>query len=92
MREEQEESEGTLLVSAADKLYNARAILEDYRQVGVDVWKRFKRGRDQQLWYFNELIKVYDVKCSDWRITAELKRVVAELDSISKGETCKNNP
>lgn len=85
LREEREECEGTLLVSAADKLYNARAILEDYRQVGVDVWKRFKRGRDQQLWYFNELIKVYEVKCSDWRIITELKRVVAELDSISKG-------
>jgi hypothetical protein len=44
----------TLLVSIADKLYNARAILEDYRQIGSEVWSRFKRGREQQLWYFNE--------------------------------------
>src|ERR1700722_2350323 len=50
------EPEGTLLVSAADKLYNARAMLEDYRIIGPGVWKRFKRGRDQQLWYFEELL------------------------------------
>ena len=48
----------TLLVSVADKVYNARAILEEYRQIGPEVWTRFKRGRKQQLWYFEELIKV----------------------------------
>src|SRR5438105_8961274 len=42
----------TLLVSVADKLYNSRAILEDYREIGPKVWERFKRGREQQLWYF----------------------------------------
>jgi (p)ppGpp synthase/HD superfamily hydrolase len=86
LRDERQESEGTLLVSAADRLYNARAILEDYRQVGQEVWKRFKRGRDQQLWYFNELIRVYEVKCSNWRIIKELKRVVAELTRLSASE------
>jgi (p)ppGpp synthase/HD superfamily hydrolase len=34
------EPEGTLLVSAADKLYNARAILEDYREIGAEIWSR----------------------------------------------------
>jgi (p)ppGpp synthase/HD superfamily hydrolase len=46
---EEPESNGTLLVSAADKLYNARAIVEDYGEIGAEVWKRFKRGREQQL-------------------------------------------
>jgi (p)ppGpp synthase/HD superfamily hydrolase len=86
LREEPDESEGTLLVSAADKLYNARAILEDYREVGAEVWKRFKRGRDQQLWYFDELIKVYEERCQNWRIVEELKRMVAELRRVSAGE------
>lgn len=83
LREEHGDSEGTLLVSAADKLYNARAILEDYRVVGAEVWKRFKRGRDEQLWYFDELIKVYEKRCPNWRIVEELKRVVAELTRVS---------
>lgn len=85
LRDGREESEGTLLVSAADKLYNARAILEDYREIGAEVWNRFKRGRKQQLWYFDELIKVYETSCLNWRIIEELKRVVAELARISEG-------
>lgn len=86
LREEPDESEATLLVSAADKLYNARAILEDYKQIGAEVWKRFKRGRDQQLWYFDELIKVYEARCPGWRIVEELKLAVGELTRISAGE------
>jgi len=81
------EPQGTLLVSVADKLYNARAILEDYRIFGPEVWKRFKRGRQQQLWYFEELIKVYEKRCPDWRIVDELKRTVAELSRISAQES-----
>jgi GTP pyrophosphokinase len=76
------ESKGTLLVSAADKLYNARAILEDYREVGPAVWNRFKRGREDQLWHFNALIKVYEETGSN-RLTEELKRVIEELAQLS---------
>lgn len=83
LRDEHGESGGTLLVSVADKLYNARSILEDYRQVGAEVWKRFKRGRKEQLWYFDELIRVYDKRCPSWRIVEELKRVVVELSNVS---------
>lgn len=79
----EEESGGTLLVSAADKLYNARAILEDYRQIGAEVWKRFKRGGSQQLRYFDELLKIYEARCPNWRIIEELKRVMGELARVS---------
>lgn len=83
LRDDRDESEGTLLVSVADKLYNARSILEDYRQIGAEVWKRFKRGRKEQLWYFDQLIGVCDERCPKWWIVEELKRVVAELARIS---------
>ena len=39
----------TLLVSACDKLHNARAIAGDLRSVGRDVFRRFKAGRDGTL-------------------------------------------
>ena len=77
----------TLLVSAADKLYNARAIVEDYRRIGPQVWSRFKRGREQQLKYFDRLIEVYEEKCPDWRIVEELKRTVSELTQLSASES-----
>jgi (p)ppGpp synthase/HD superfamily hydrolase len=70
------------LISAADKLYNARAILDDYRRFGPEVWRRFKRGREMQLWYFRELVAIFKTSGSN-RIVEELDRVVNELDRIS---------
>ncbi|MGA9585792.1 MAG: phosphohydrolase, partial [Terracidiphilus sp.] len=74
------------LISAADKLYNARTILDEYRAIGPRVWQRFRRSRDHQLWYFHELLKVFKSAGTN-RIVEELDRVVAELESISAGET-----
>jgi (p)ppGpp synthase/HD superfamily hydrolase len=88
IRRLRKESQATLLVSVADKVYNARAILEDYRNIGPEVWERFKRGRDKQLWYFNELIKVYDQRGSN-RLVEELKCIVAELTQLSAAENSK---
>jgi (p)ppGpp synthase/HD superfamily hydrolase len=49
-----------LVVAAADKLHNARALLSDYREVGEDIWRRFNRtsGRAGQLWYYGRLAAV----------------------------------
>jgi (p)ppGpp synthase/HD superfamily hydrolase len=70
------------LISAADKLYNARTVLDEHRVIGAEVWRRFKRGRDLQIWYFNSLVAIFkDVGRN--RIVDELARVVAELERIS---------
>jgi len=66
-------------------LYNARAIVEDYRAIGPQVWTRLKRGQQQQLWYFAELIRVFEGKCPNWRIVEGLKRAVAELTQLCAG-------
>jgi len=73
------------LISAADKLYNAKAILDDYRGIGPLIWARFKRGRNDQLWYFDELLKVFKDAGGN-RIVEELERVVGQLKGISAGE------
>jgi (p)ppGpp synthase/HD superfamily hydrolase len=73
------------LISAADKLYNAKAILDDYRMIGPKIWGRFKRGRDEQLWYFNTLLGMFK-SSGGGRIVNELERVVAELTSVSEYE------
>ena len=80
-----EEPEDVRLISAADKLYNARAILEDYREIGPKVWDRFKRGRSDQIWYFDELIAVFK-SFGTIRVVEELERVVEELRIISAAE------
>jgi len=45
----------TRLVSASDKLYNARSILDGLRACGEGVWKRFSAGKEGQLWYYRTL-------------------------------------
>ena len=45
------------LVSAADKVHNARSINADLRTHGAEVWDRFKGGREGSLWYYRELVR-----------------------------------
>ncbi len=73
------------LISAADKLYNARTVLDEYRATGPEVWKRFKRGRTQQLWYFDTLVKLFKAAGTN-RIVDELARVVDELTRITASD------
>lgn len=73
------------LISAADKLYNARTILADYRDMGDRVFDRFKRPAEDQLRYFRELLRVLRKRTSN-RVVDEFERVVDELkDLITKG-------
>jgi (p)ppGpp synthase/HD superfamily hydrolase len=80
-----QETADVRLISAADKLYNARAIVEDYRKIGPTVWHRFKRGRQEQIWYFDELLAIFKTTPAS-RIVEELERVVNELRQITVGE------
>ena len=53
-------SEDALLVSACDKLHNARSVLGDLRIYGDDLWQRFstKSGPDQ-IWYYATLADLF---------------------------------
>jgi (p)ppGpp synthase/HD superfamily hydrolase len=50
-----------LLVSLADKVHNARAILRDLRkpEVGAAVWGRFKASKADTLWHYRELAEAF---------------------------------
>lgn len=75
---EAETSPDVLVVSRADKLHNARAILQDYRDLGDELWSRFKEGSEQQLWYYGALAAIFTERLPD-ATTDELRRVVDEL-------------
>ena len=77
-----DEAADVRLISAADKLYNARSILEDYRVIGSEIWRRFKRSRELQIWYFETILGVFK-SAGKMRIVDELERVVGELTRIS---------
>ena len=77
-------AESVLLVSAADKLHNARAILLDYGTVGEEIWDRFKVSRDETLWYYRRVSEIL-TKRLPGPLTRELADTVARLDELAAG-------
>jgi (p)ppGpp synthase/HD superfamily hydrolase len=80
-----------LLVSAADKLDNARAIVADLRAAralgtaGADqFWSRFKGGKDGTLWYYPALVEAYR-KALGGPLAEELDAAVQEMARLAGG-------
>ena len=72
-----------LLVSASDKLHNARAILADLRDLGDALWPRFSGGKDGTLWYYRALVEAFRPRAQP-RLLAELDRVVTEIERLAR--------
>jgi len=73
----------TRLVSAADKLNNARSILSDYREVGESIWARFNGGREGTIWYYRALVQEFK-RSKPNRLMRELELAVQELEMRAK--------
>jgi (p)ppGpp synthase/HD superfamily hydrolase len=69
------------LVSAADKLHNARSIVADYREIGEAVWERFRGKRDGTLWYYRALLDEFRRRKTNPLIN-QLERVIVELEAL----------
>ena len=69
------------LVSAADKLYNVRTLLKDYRQTGHGVWQRYTGDPADVLWYYRALVTEFRV-AGEHPIVDELDRAVAQLEEV----------
>lgn len=70
-----------LLVSACDKLHNARAIRSDLAQIGAALFARFNAGRDGTLWYYRELADRFAALGSP--VADELDREVREIERLA---------
>jgi (p)ppGpp synthase/HD superfamily hydrolase len=55
----------TLLVSACDKLHNARAIEEDMASIGPAVFDRFTAGHAGTQWYYRALEDVFAARLGE---------------------------
>src|SRR6202142_1317805 len=83
LRHLQDADSSIRLVSAADKLYNAREILSDFRSHRDSVWARFKGGKEGTLWYYSEVAEILRAS-GPAELVEELHRVVAELKRVSR--------
>jgi GTP pyrophosphokinase len=70
-----------LLVSAADKLHNARSILADLRVHGDELWTRFNRGAKDQLWYYGSLRDAFCGRLPG-PLADELDRTVRDVNRL----------
>jgi len=86
IRRMRHEDADTRFVSAADKLYNARAVLRDVRQYGDSAFGSFSAPKAKVLWYYRSLVREYRAA----GVTHQLKpllddydRVVTELEHLA---------
>ncbi len=68
------------LVSACDKLHNARSLVMDYRNCGEALWSRFTGGRGGTLWYYRAMVNALR---GAGAVVEELDRVVTELERLA---------
>ncbi len=76
---EEEHGPSIRLVSCADKLHNARSVLNDHYRIGEEVWDRFAGGKSGTLWYYRALHNAY-TQFGESPLIKELNRVITELE------------
>jgi GTP pyrophosphokinase len=72
-----------LLVSAADKLHNARAIVADLRERGPSVFDRFNDNREGTLWYYRGVLDALRDAGAPRRLVLALEDAVSEMVRLS---------
>lgn len=76
-------SSDAVLVSLADKVDNARAILRDLRLHGDRLWQRFNvKNPQQHLWYYRSLLEVFEERIDSWLVD-ELRYTVEQITALA---------
>jgi GTP pyrophosphokinase len=72
----------SLEVSLADKVHNAQSIQDDYQVHGEELWDRFNKPAQYQLWYYRKLAGLFTLRLPDHPLTPVLADTVAELTAL----------
>ncbi|MGA7622103.1 MAG: hypothetical protein WCA91_00865 [Candidatus Acidiferrales bacterium] len=86
-------SPDALLVSVADKLHNARAVLADYRILNDKLWNRFNKEASKQdhLDYYRKLVTTFRATTAPQAMVDELDQVVTELEHLATNQRAEND-
>jgi GTP pyrophosphokinase len=71
------------LVSLADKLHNARSILRDLRENGIEIFDKFNGGKAGTMWYYYSLVSIFRETDKGFMVD-ELERVVQEIHKLAQ--------
>jgi (p)ppGpp synthase/HD superfamily hydrolase len=73
-----------LIISLADKLDNIKAIREDYHKMGDGLWKRFRRPKEKQQWYYETLADVFSERLTDIKAASLVNHFKNEVNLVFK--------
>ena len=66
-------------IITADKIHNLRSIRADLEVTGEKTWDRFKRGRQEQHWYYSSIVKELTPWKKEFILIQELEKEVYEV-------------
>lgn len=70
-------SDEAVIVGASDKIHNLLSTIEDYREVGDDIWLRFStKSRDDQIWWYTSILQVITERDAPDVLTARLRETL----------------
>jgi (p)ppGpp synthase/HD superfamily hydrolase len=72
-----------LLVGLADKLSNGQAIVNDLNLRGPIVWDRFNASKEQVVWYYESMLKVFQDFIPDSPLVPRLDSVVDQMRKLA---------
>jgi len=76
--------EDVALVSCADKLDNIRSMRRDHARLGNAIWKRFRRQRAQQAWYYTNLAVAFGLRMDGEPGRTLFGEFISEVESFFK--------
>lgn len=75
-----EKPTSSLVVSLADKVHNAEAILADYHELGDNLWSRFTGGAEGTRWCYRALAGIFAAKMPG-RLSVRLVNAVVGFEA-----------
>ncbi len=74
--------EGAKAISICDKIHNAESLILGHSQSGSAIWALFSRGRDQQIGFQKDMLRMFQ---ESWQhpLVDEFASVVARLERLA---------
>jgi (p)ppGpp synthase/HD superfamily hydrolase len=80
LSELQRASPEAVAAKAADVIHNAHALAADLRRDGPVVWRRFKRGPEETIWYYRSVAEIVRSCWGTHPLCDELEGAIQDLE------------
>lgn len=70
-----------LAIKAADVIHNTRGLAREVRQRGPSIWRFYRRGADESLWYYRGVATLVGKRLRPHPLADELDQAVGDLEA-----------